>query len=319
MVLALVIGLQVAAAAFVVRRGLRIRRMHHNVESALGHPARDLAKDKEAAGRLGSPLLGRTMAATEQTLGDTKMWQFLSKSIERSAVRLRVVELVYLSFAVAFALALIVAFRGSPTIVILGAFVLGAVVAPTVVYVLGERRVRAFDAQLPDILSTIAASLRAGHGLKHALQAIGDEAAEPAATEFKRVISEARLGLPLEEAMITMCERLGSADLEYVASAVSVQSMVGGSMAGLFDQAAETVRHRQQHARKLKSLTATGRASATVLTLLPIGLAAFMTLVNPEYMLPFFRAGSGQVIVVICLVSIAIGALFLVRVVSVKE
>ena len=82
--------------------------------------------------------------------------------------------------------------------------------------------------------STIAGSLRVGHGLKASLQGIADEGAPPISTELRRVLSEARLGRPLEESLVAMCERLGSDDLLYVATAVEVQSQVGGSLAGLF-------------------------------------------------------------------------------------
>ncbi len=309
-------GMLIAAAALVLRRASILRKMRLRVESELGYNAQTSAG--RSAG-MRSSFVKNLLASTDEVFGATRLWRFLDRSLERTGTRLRSVELVYISLAVGFTLSLLMAIQAVPTIVILFVFALGVASPSVVVYVLGLRRVRAFDAQLPDVLSTIAASLRAGHGLKHALQGIAEEAAAPAKQEFSRVLSEARLGRPLEEAMIAMCDRLGSADLEYVASAVSVQTMVGGSMAGLFDQASETVRHRQQHARKLRSLTATGRASATVLTLLPLGLAAFMTAVNPEYMLPFFSSSSGQIISVISLVMMSIGALFLVRVITIKE
>ena len=129
------------------------------------------------------------------------------------------------------------------------------------------RRIHQFESQLPDVLSTIAGSLRVGHGLKSSLQGIADEGAPPISTELRRVLSEARLGRPLEESLVAMCERLGSDDLLYVATAVDVQSQIGGSLAGVFTTVAETVRQRQQHRSKVRALTATGRASATVLTL----------------------------------------------------
>ena len=92
-----------------------------------------------------------------------------------------------------------------------------------------------------------------------------------------------------------MCERIGSPDLEYVATAVNVQSQTGGSLAGLFDTLSETVRERQRHARKVKALTALGRMSAIVLVSLPIGLGALMTLMSPAYMAPLYTTSGGHV------------------------
>ena len=168
------------------------------------------------------------------------------------------------------------------------------------------------------MLSTIAGSLRVGHGLKASLQGIADEGAPPINTELRRVLSEARLGRPLEESLVAMCERLGSDDLIYVATAVDVQGQVGGSLAGVFQTVADTVRQRQQHRSKVRALTATGRASATVLTLFPVALVLLMTLINPGYMVPFLQSGIGQVLMTYSIVSIGIGALLLSRIVNVK-
>ena len=151
---------------------------------------------------------------------------------------------------------------------------------------MATRRIHAFEAQLPDVLSTIAGSLRVGHGLKASLQGIADEGAPPISTELRRVLSEERLGRPLEESLIAMCERLGSDDLLYVATAVDVQSQVGGSLAGVFSTVAETVRQRQQHRSKVRALTATGRASAIVLTLFPVALVAAHAADQPDVHAP---------------------------------
>ena len=154
--------------------------------------------------------------------------------------------------------------------------------------------------------------------MKAALQTVADEGAPPASVELRRVLAEARLGRPLEEALISMCERLGSKDLIYVATAVEVQSQVGGSLAGVFGTVAETVRQRQQHRRKVRALTSTGRATAMVLSLLPFGFAALMSAINPSYMLPFLRSHTGHVLIGVSIISISIGAALLNRVVNVK-
>ena len=166
-----------------------------------------------------------------------------------------------------------------------------------VLKVVARRRTQAFDRQLPDVLATIASTLRAGHGLRPALRAIADDGAAPSSEEFARVLGEERLGRPLDEALAAMCERIGSSDFEYVATAVNVQSQTGGSLAGLFDTLAETVRERQRHARKVKALTALGRMSAIVLVGLPIGLWLLMTLMSPDYMAPLYSTSSGHVLI----------------------
>jgi tight adherence protein B len=115
-----------------------------------------------------------------------------------------------------------------------------------------------------------------------------------------------------------MCERIGSEDLDYVATAINVQSQAGGSLATLFDTLSETVRERQRHARKVRALTSMGRTSATILICLPFGLATLMTLINPGYMAPFYKTSTGQFLMGFCLTSMAIGGLLLRKIVNVR-
>ena len=159
-------------------------------------------------------------------------------------------------------------------------------------------RLRRFENQLPDLLITLAASLKAGHSFRQGIQSVVEEGAEPAADEFQRVLSETQLGKPMDDALAHMAERVGSSNLTFVITAVTIQRQIGGSLAGLFDMVAETVRQRQQFARKVRSLTAMGRMSAYVLVGLPFFMAAAVTLMNPTYMSPLWHTGPGHTMVI---------------------
>jgi tight adherence protein B len=239
-------------------------------------------------------------------------------ALERSGLKLRRGHLPYLAVFAAIALMLLVTIAGGSPILALLAMLLGLAAPLAVLRVAAARRTKAFDRQLPDVLATIASTLRAGHGLRPAIRAVVDDGSPPASEEFARVLREERLGRPLDAAIAAMCERIGSADLEYVATAVNVHSQVGGSLAGLFDTLSETVRERQRHARKVHALTSMGRMSAMTLLALPIGLAALLTLMNPSYMAPLYTTSTGQILIGISLGSMAIGGLILTRIVSVK-
>ena len=139
---------------------------------------------------------------------------------------------------------------------------------------------KAFEDQLPDLLITIAASLKAGHSFKQGLQAVVDEGQPPASQEFKRVLTETSLGRPMDDALAEMAERVGSKNFEFAITAVTIQRQVGGSLATLFDMVADTVRQRQQFARKIKALTAMGRMSAYTLVGIPFFIAGMITLIN---------------------------------------
>jgi tight adherence protein B len=180
------------------------------------------------------------------------------------------------------------------------------------------RRLKAFENQLPDVLITLAAALKAGHSFKAGLQTIVDEGNPPASKEFHRVLAEARLGKPLEQALAGMSERLGSKNFDFVITAVKIQQQVGGSLAGLVDMVADTVRQRQQFARKVKGLTAMGRAGAYTLVALPFFIAAGITIINPTYMDPLYHTPTGHMLIYVGLGMMAFGSLILKKIVSFK-
>jgi tight adherence protein B len=181
-----------------------------------------------------------------------------------------------------------------------------------------RKRMRAFDNQLADLLITIAASLKAGHSFRHAIQAVVDEGADPAAKEFRRVLTETRLGRSMDDALAEMGDRVGSKNLTFVLNSVSIQRQIGGSLAGLFDMVAETVRQRQQFTRKIRSLTAMGRMSAYVLGGLPFAIGFLISVLNPSYMSPLWHTSTGHEMVGAGFVMLGIGSLFLRKIVSFK-
>jgi len=132
------------------------------------------------------------------------------------------------------------------------------------------------------------------------------------------VLSETQLGRPMDQALGDMSERVGSKNLTFVITAVTIQRQVGGSLAGLFDMVAETVRQRQQFARKVRGLTAMGRMSAYVLIGLPFFLALAVTVMNPSYMSPLFHSSTGHLLILLGFVMMGLGSTILNKMVSFK-
>lgn len=275
--------------------------------------SRQQAAKQERSG-LFEPLLDWTESALEDLPGS----EGLARAVERSGLGLRVGHVPYLAVFASLLLALLGGVAAAGPVLTILLMILGLGVPLLVFRIAAARRAKAFDRQLPDVLATVASTLRAGHGLRTALRAVADDGSPPASTELTRVLGEERLGRPLDEAIDAMCGRIGSEDLEYVATAINVQSQAGGSLATLFDTLSETVRERQRHARKVRALTSMGRMSAMVLTALPFGLAALMTLISPSYMAPFYKTSTGHILIGFCLVSMTIGALLLKRIVNVR-
>jgi tight adherence protein B len=255
---------------------------------------------------------------TEHIFSHTKLWRRLTKLIERADLSLKTVELVYLSLAACMGLGFFVSLLGMSGLPVLVAFLVGGSAPVAFVMYKARRRVAAFDDQLPDLLASVAASLKAGHSFKSALQSIVDEGAEPASKELRRVIAETRLGRPIEDALGEMATRLGSSNFEFIVTAVNIQTQVGGSLAGLFDLVSDTIRQRHGFARKIKSLTAMGRMSAYVLVGLPVFLAMCLTLLSRDYMAPLWNSSAGHKLIGVGVVMMMIGASILRKIVSFK-
>jgi tight adherence protein B len=256
--------------------------------------------------------------ATESAFGHLKHWRSIHRLLERADLPLRTVEFVYVLAGSALVLGLLAAIAALPPLGIVAAFAAGAFLPYGFVWFKARRRVSAFEDQLPDLLVTLAASLKAGHSFRHGIQTVVDEGRPPASKEFKRVLSETTLGRPMDDALHEMSERIGSKNFEFVITAVTIQRQVGGSLAGLFDMVAETVRQRQQFERKLRSLTAMGKMSAYVLIGLPFFLAFAVTLLNREYMDPLYHTSTGHKLIAGGLLMMGFGTLLLKKIVSFK-
>jgi tight adherence protein B len=261
-------------------------------------------------------LLARLLESTENALGGLKFWRSLSTALERADVPMRPAELFYIIIGSGSLIACISIVLGLPFIITLVLFLFGAVAPYAVVAQKGSRRQKAFDDQLPDLLMTMGASLRAGHTFRQSLQAVVEESAEPASKEFKRVLVETGIGRPIEQALFDVARRLGSRNFDYLVSAVSIQREVGGSLANLFDIVSEAVRQRQQFVKKVRGLTAMGRTSAYVLVAMPFFLAIVLSLINYAYMKPLFTTYTGRFLIIITLVMMTIGSLILKKIVS---
>lgn len=163
----------------------------------------------------------------------------------------------------------------------------------------GKRRLAKLQTQLPDTLTVLASSLRAGHSFLQALESVAKEVPEPSAAEFKRVVTEIRLGRDSQDALEDMADRIGSDDFRWSVLAISIQREVGGNLAEVLDTVAHTIREREGVRRQVEVLSAEGKLSMGVLSGLPIAMAAYMGLVNPEYVGLLFSSQLGVVMVAV--------------------
>ena len=183
---------------------------------------------------------------------------------------------------------------------------------------IARRRTEAFQAQLPDVLNLLAGSLRAGWGLLQATGIVVNEIPAPAGPEFERVVTEARLGLPLEEALEKMAVRMGSEDFRWAVTAIAIQREVGGNLAEVLDLVASTVRERAALRRQISSLTAEGRLSEIILITLPFLEGAVLWLIRPTYFGQLLSTGLGVVLAGIAFLMLGVGIVWLRQIVRIE-
>jgi tight adherence protein B len=181
-----------------------------------------------------------------------------------------------------------------------------------------SRRQRKFEAQLPDALQLLAGTLRAGYSLPQGMEAVSHEIEDPMGVELRRVMTEARLGRELEEALEAAAERLDSPDFAWAVMAIGIQREVGGNLNELLMTVSDTMVARERLRGEVKTLTAEGKMSAIILGGLPPGLGFVMWLMNPEYINKLFTESMGQALMGLAVLSATIGLLWMKKVITIN-
>jgi tight adherence protein B len=163
------------------------------------------------------------------------------------------------------------------------AFGAGLLLPFVALWFMRRRRLRKFDSQFPDAIDIIVRSLRAGHPVPVALSTVGRELPDPVGSEFGIVSDEITYGAELETAIRDLYFRVGSEDLPLFVTAIAIQSSTGGNLAEILENLSSVIRQRFKMRRKIKALAAEGRASALILSSLPIGIFLAIQFVTPQY------------------------------------
>lgn len=265
-----------------------------------------------------SPLARRAVDLVDKLPRSAKKDKALAAQLERAGWPLRPVEMIAIRLAAAAgaALALAVLLGGPIPGLIAGAvaFLIPKVALDRAV----AKRTNGFLAQLPDTLQLLAGSLRAGYGLVQAVDTLVKETPAPTSTEFSRVLAETRLGMPLEESLAQMADRIGSDDFRWVVLAIGIQRQVGGNLADLLSTVAATLRDREAVRRQVKVLSAEGRLSAYILIGLPFGIAGYVAMVNPEFLKVLTGERVGQIMISVSLVMMGIGAAWMRKIIRIE-
>jgi tight adherence protein B len=297
----------VVAVASSWRRGTLRRRMAEFVSLPTA----------EREGPAGT-LTDRVEGGTERMLEGTKWWGRFVATLELAGISWAPERIILFTFIGTFLTIWLLS-------VIVHSLLVGLLIGlaiPFVVRALIKRKVdrkrRLFAEQLPDNLQVLASAMRAGHSFIGALSVVVEDAPDPSRSEFRRVVADEQLGVPLEDALHVVVERMDSRELEQVALVAAVQRQSGGNTAEVLDRVTDTIRERFELRRTVQTLTAQGRLSRWIVSALPVFLLVVITLINPGYMSVLYGSTGGRVALVVAGAMIVGGSLVIKRIVNIK-
>jgi len=259
-----------------------------------------------------------SLPGVERLLGRTSLGPSLSRLIEQSGTKTTTSAIVVLSLASAFAVT-----------VIAGIFVHGSLVRPVfaaiglslpTLWLMRRRsvRLRRFEEQFPEALDLLSRAMRAGHAFQTALGTAAEELAEPVGVELKKVFEQQNFGLPLNDALKELAERIPLVDVKFFITAIAIQRESGGNLAEILDNLAHVVRERFKVQRQVRTHTAHGRFTGFVLLALPAGLAIALSFIAPDQMHLLFTEPLGRMMIGAAIVMQTIGFFWIRQVIKIE-
>ncbi|MDH4170475.1 MAG: type II secretion system F family protein [Acidimicrobiia bacterium] len=318
----LMIGIGLGAAAIglaVLAIGLLFQNDESALESML-NAYKDGSADGDPAQNalVNNAIFQRAVELTEQIAERQGALARTEEKLEQANLPFKAAEAL-MFYAASAVVSVLLAFvlKGDPKLAI--TVLLLGIVAPVVtVKFMAARRRKKFVSQLPDTLTLLAGTLKAGYSFMQGLESVSRESEDPIAEELRKVVTEAQLGRPVEEALDMSADRMSSDDYAWAIMAVKIQREVGGNLSELLMTVAETMTARERLRRDVASLTAEGRISAIVLGFLPFGLGAVMYVINPGYVGLLFSETVGNIMLGAGFVGAMIGFLWMKKLITIE-
>ena len=309
--LLLLVGLVVS---FAGRRSVVEERLGRYAESGGSRSERTLQVDGEE---------GRANPLREfiSRIGEgTDLYASISQNLARADIKLRPGEYMLATVLCAVVAGLLGAVLGQSALFGVALAVVGAFLPSFYVRRARGKRLKDFNNQLSDMLNLMVNGLRAGYSTLMAMEAVSKELAPPICDEFRRVVQEIQLGISLEDALEHLIRRIDSDDLDMVITAINVQREVGGNLAEIFDGISHTIRERVRIRGEIQALTAMGRATAWVISIMPVALVGILFLINRPYVMQFFNPqtrGCGIPMLVVVFIMVISGIAIVQRIVNI--
>jgi len=284
----LIIGGGLGLLLLVVGLALTFLGERSVVEERLGRYAEGQVVSTAALGA--KKKRGSIIADALERAGEgSDLFDNIARDLARADLKLRPAEYIAAIVISIFGFAAIGFIISNSMIFAIVAIIPGALVPRAYVKMQEKSRLKKFDNQLSDMLNLMVNGLRAGFSTLQAMEAVSRELPSPINEEFHRVVQEMQLGIPMEDALDHLLRRINSEDLDLVITAINVQREVGGNLAEILDSISFTIRERVRIKGEIASLTAQGRATAWVISAMPIILTALLFLINREYIMQFFN------------------------------
>jgi tight adherence protein B len=233
------------------------------------------------------------VAVLTSDVEDKRLAKRVARDLARANLKLKVSEYYAIRFAMMFGVSALLFVLRDPISGVVGLVV--GYFAPRIW--VGRRiggRLGAFNKQLPDTITLVSNSLRAGSSFLQSIELVSRETPAPMGEEMGRVVREVNLGLGMEEALHNVVRRINSEDLDLMVTAISIQQQVGGNLAEILDTIAFTIRERVRIKGEVNTLTTQGRYSGYLVAFLPIAIAFTINLISPAFMEPLFKTTIGQ-------------------------
>ena len=235
----------------------------------------------------------------------------------KAQIFMRAEEFVGLTLVIGVALYLLFYLLSNSVLIGIAGGMIGLFVPGVLVNNKKKKRSLAMTEQLPEALNTISNGLRAGFSFPQAVSIVVREMEPPMATEFSRVLRENRIGKPMDDALNDLLKRVENDDLELLVTALLIQRQVGGNLAEVLDGITHTIRERVRIKGEIRTLTAEGRLSGIVLSLLPIAVAGALALLNPGYIFSLIQEPIGILMIVAAVILQIIGILIMRKIIDI--
>jgi len=315
MELFLVFSLFSALSFLVFSRYYRNKRMNNRIKEFLPtSQMEELATTQEK----GPSLFKRFFISVARIFKDVQYSESTEKILLEAGSKLKPEEFFALRILVPAGIGIIAALIGLPWYLITILVIIGFILPINFMKRKRKIRLAKVNYQLIEVLGTMANSMRAGFSFMQAMQLVGREIPDPIGPEFERVVRQAALGMPVDDVFLELVERLPNKELDVVVRAILAQRKSGGNLAELLETMEETIRGRVRILEELKTLTAQGRMSSWIITLLPLALGLYLALVNWEYFSPMFQHPLGWMMIFVGASANIIGWVFIQKIIRIE-